>query len=54
MAGACRGIGNDLAIALAMAGATVAAAARSTIELQSLVATIGEAGGRWFPVIVAT
>ena len=44
--GASKGIGRDLAKALAGAGAQVAVAARSIDELESLVADIEDAGGR--------
>ncbi len=44
--GASRGIGRDLAIALATAGATVAAAGRSAAELGDVVEQIRTAGGR--------
>jgi len=43
--GASRGIGHDLALALAHAGARVAAAARSQADLQELVADIAAEGG---------
>ena len=44
--GASRGIGRDLAIALATAGATVAAAGRSAAELGDVVEQIRTAGWR--------
>ncbi len=44
--GASRGIGKDLAIALATAGATVAAAGRSAAELGDVVEQIRTAGWR--------
>ena len=43
--GASRGIGHDLALALAGAGARVMGAARSTAELAALVDAIGAGGG---------
>jgi NAD(P)-dependent dehydrogenase (short-subunit alcohol dehydrogenase family) len=43
--GASRGIGHDLALALAHVGARVAAAARSQADLQELVADIAAEGG---------
>lgn len=43
--GASRGIGRDLGLALADAGARVAVAARSTHDLESLVAEIESEGG---------
>ena len=48
--GASRGIGHDLALALAHAGARVAAAARSQADLQELVADIAAEGGEADPV----
>jgi NAD(P)-dependent dehydrogenase (short-subunit alcohol dehydrogenase family) len=43
--GASRGIGHDLALAIALAGARVMVAARATAELAALVDAIGVAGG---------
>lgn len=44
--GASSGLGRHFAASLAMAGATVVAAARRTAELETLVGEIGAAGGR--------
>ena len=44
--GASRGIGHDLVLALAGAGATVAAGARRTDDVEGLVADVAGAGGR--------
>lgn len=44
--GASRGIGHDLVLALASAGATVAAAARSVADVHGLVDEVAGAGGR--------
>ena len=48
--GASRGIGHDLVLALAAAGATVAAGARSVDDVAELVATVRAAGGRAVPL----
>ena len=48
VSGASRGIGHDLVIALAGAGATVAAGARSTDDVAELVAEVAGRGGRAF------
>ena len=48
VSGSSRGIGHDLVIALADAGATVAAAARSADDVTELVAEVAERGGRAF------
>ena len=48
VSGASRGIGHDLVIALAGAGATVAAGARSTDDVAELVAEVTGRGGRAF------
>lgn len=48
--GASRGIGRDLALALADAGASVAVAARSAAELSTLCAEIAQAGGTAYAV----
>ena len=48
VSGSSRGIGHDLVIALADAGATVAAGARSSDDVAELVAEIAERGGRAF------
>jgi NAD(P)-dependent dehydrogenase (short-subunit alcohol dehydrogenase family) len=48
--GASRGIGHDLVLALAGAGATVAAGARAPDDVTDLVATAAEQGGRVLPV----
>ena len=48
--GASRGIGRDLALALANAGASVALAARSTDELHALADQISDAGGTAYAV----
>ncbi len=48
--GASRGIGHDLVVALAAAGAVVGAAARSTSELVALVDEVAATGGRAFAV----
>jgi NAD(P)-dependent dehydrogenase (short-subunit alcohol dehydrogenase family) len=48
--GASRGIGRDLALALADAGAQVAVAARSRDDLAALCAQIAAAGGTAYPV----
>lgn len=50
--GASRGIGRDLVLALAAAGAVVGAAARTTSELDALVAEVAAAGGSAFPVVM--
>ncbi|HEX7171738.1 MAG TPA: glucose 1-dehydrogenase [Candidatus Limnocylindria bacterium] len=44
--GASRGIGHDLVLALATAGATVAAGARRVADVEELVAEVGASGGR--------
>jgi NAD(P)-dependent dehydrogenase (short-subunit alcohol dehydrogenase family) len=44
--GASRGLGRDMGVALAAAGATVVAAARSRPKLEETVAAIGAEGGR--------
>ena len=44
--GASRGIGHDLVLALAGAGATVAAGARRTGDVTDLIASVDAAGGR--------
>ena len=46
ISGASRGIGHDLVLALARAGATVAAGARSVADVDRLVSTIADEGGR--------
>jgi NAD(P)-dependent dehydrogenase (short-subunit alcohol dehydrogenase family) len=46
VSGASRGIGRDLVLALARAGATVAAGARSVADVADLVEDIADAGGR--------
>ncbi len=48
VSGASRGIGHDLVIALAGAGATVAAGARSTDDVAELVAEVAGRGGTAF------
>ena len=48
--GASQGIGRDIALALAEAGAKVAVAARNEEKLVALVADIGAAGGTAFAV----
>jgi NAD(P)-dependent dehydrogenase (short-subunit alcohol dehydrogenase family) len=48
--GASRGIGHDLVLALAAAGATVGAAARSPEDVDGLVDEVQAAGGRAFAV----
>lgn len=48
--GASRGIGHDLALAIAHAGARVAVAARTVDDLQSLAAQIEGEGGSAHPV----
>jgi NAD(P)-dependent dehydrogenase (short-subunit alcohol dehydrogenase family) len=48
VSGSSRGIGHDLVIALADAGATVAAGARSSDDVAELVAEVAERGGRAF------
>ncbi|HQY33804.1 MAG TPA: glucose 1-dehydrogenase, partial [Actinotalea sp.] len=48
--GASRGIGHDLVLALAAAGATVAAGARSVDDVAELVATVRASGGRAVPL----
>lgn len=48
--GASRGIGHDLVLALAGAGAIVAAGAREADDLAGLMAEVAERGGRAFPV----
>ena len=48
--GASRGIGRDLAVALARAGATVAAAARDTEALEELCSGLASEGLRAMPV----
>ena len=50
--GASRGIGHDLVLALAAAGATVAAAARSVADVASLVDEVVRTGGRAFAVSI--
>ncbi len=50
--GASRGIGRDLVRALASAGAVVGAAARTTSDLDTLVAEVAAAGGHAFPVVM--
>jgi NAD(P)-dependent dehydrogenase (short-subunit alcohol dehydrogenase family) len=49
--GASRGIGRAIALGLAGAGASVAVSARNAAELQSVAATIAEAGGVAVPVV---
>lgn len=44
--GASRGIGHDLVLALAAAGATVAAGARRLADVEQLVGEVGASGGR--------
>src|SRR5665648_268693 len=44
--GASRGIGHDLVLAMAAAGATVAAGARSAVDVADLVEQVRAAGGR--------
>jgi NAD(P)-dependent dehydrogenase (short-subunit alcohol dehydrogenase family) len=57
VAGASRGIGRDIAVALAGAGASVAVAARSDVEgklpgtIHSVATTITGAGGNALPVV---
>ena len=46
VSGASRGIGHDLVLALAAAGATVAAGARSLDDVAGLVAEVADGGGR--------
>lgn len=46
VSGASRGIGHDLVLALAAAGATVAAGARSAADVTGLLAQVAERGGR--------
>ena len=46
VSGASRGIGHDLVLALAQAGAIVAAGARSTDDVAALVAEVAHHGGR--------
>ena len=48
--GASRGIGHDLVLALAGAGATVAAGARRSAEVEDLVTEVEAAGGRGMAV----
>jgi NAD(P)-dependent dehydrogenase (short-subunit alcohol dehydrogenase family) len=48
--GSSRGIGHDLVLALADAGATVAAAARSVGDVGDLVREVEERGGRAIPL----
>ncbi|OJV80248.1 MAG: 3-oxoacyl-ACP reductase [Cellulomonas sp. 73-92] len=48
--GASRGIGRDLVLALAAAGAVVGAAARTTSDLDHLVAEVAAGGGTAFTV----
>jgi len=48
--GASRGIGHDLVLALAAAGATVGAAARSPEHVDELLDEVAAAGGRAFAV----
>jgi NAD(P)-dependent dehydrogenase (short-subunit alcohol dehydrogenase family) len=48
--GASRGIGHDLVLALAAAGAVVGAAARTTSDLDAVVAEVAAAGGTAFAV----
>lgn len=48
--GASRGIGHDLVLALAAAGATVGAAARSPEHVEDLLDEVAAAGGRAFAV----
>ena len=48
VSGASRGIGHDLVLALAGAGATVAAGARSTDDVAELVAEVAGRGGSAF------
>ncbi|OGN84769.1 MAG: 3-oxoacyl-ACP reductase [Chloroflexi bacterium GWC2_73_18] len=48
--GASRGIGHDLALALAAAGARVVPAARTVTDLDGVVAAIHAAGGDAYPV----
>ena len=48
--GASRGIGRDLVLALAAAGAVVGVAARTTSDLDALVAEVAAAGGTAFTV----
>lgn len=46
VSGASRGIGHDLVLALARAGATVAAGARSADDVTELVGEVADRGGR--------
>lgn len=46
VSGASRGIGHDLVLALAQAGATVAAGARSADDVTELVGEVADRGGR--------
>jgi NAD(P)-dependent dehydrogenase (short-subunit alcohol dehydrogenase family) len=48
--GASRGIGHDVAIALAAAGARVAVAARDVAALEGLATEIEDSGGEAYPV----
>jgi NAD(P)-dependent dehydrogenase (short-subunit alcohol dehydrogenase family) len=48
--GSSRGIGHDLVLALADAGATVAAAARSVGDVDDLIREVEERGGRAIPL----
>ncbi len=48
--GASKGIGRDVALALAGAGAAVGLAARSTDRLEDLAAEIGDGGGTALPI----
>ncbi|HWS58926.1 MAG TPA: glucose 1-dehydrogenase [Actinotalea sp.] len=48
--GASRGIGHDLVLALAAAGATVAAGGRSADDVAELVATVRSTGGTAVPL----
>lgn len=48
--GASRGIGHDLVLHLAAAGATVIAAARSADDVAGLVGEVAAEGGRAFPL----
>jgi NAD(P)-dependent dehydrogenase (short-subunit alcohol dehydrogenase family) len=46
VSGASRGIGHDLVLALAAAGATVAAGARSIADVEEVVSAVDQTGGR--------
>ncbi len=49
--GASRGIGREIALGLALAGATVAVSGRKKAELEKVVAAISDAGGVAVPVV---